>query len=83
MGLAPALHEQIEHAGKHVAGNASTIVADGQRQLPRVAMFLDAPTDADVAAGFRKLGRIVQEVRDDLHESRGVDVEHAGPWNLD
>ena len=75
------LGEQVENLREHLGGNADAGVANPEHDLGS----LDSDAQADLSAGLGVLGRIVQEVGEDLgHPDRvGLDKHRAGGKAID
>src|SRR5690349_16547836 len=78
--LLRALHERVEDGGQHIAGDALAIVFDlGDRLL-----LAHAQAHRDRSTARRVLGRVREEVLEDLRETEfvAVDVREAS-WCSD
>jgi hypothetical protein len=66
-----ALREHVEDAPRELARDARAVVAYANEGATAAARR----GDVDVTAGIRVAGGVVEEVRDGLHEPRGIAVD--------
>lgn len=63
--------EHLEHLGQHLGRDAHARVADGNRR--RIALVPDA--DHDIAAIIRVLGRVAEQIGENLRQAHGVALD--------